>query len=271
MKQFFEVFLSVIIIMVIVTLSSQGVLINSTISTAREYHNTIIEKIENSGLDEEYMKTLVESTAQNTKYTLSIDPVDGANNIRSYHVQLKYPVKSILYNMFGGKYSSGMATIDGYASVGKESYSVYVKGKDKEDEQTIGKGLIATLYEGGYLVIDGSTDENTITRLTIDKKLIKHIIISGEWSIPANYFADCENLESVNLGNVKFIGREAFGNCVSLKDILIPSSATHLDQDIFKGCEKLKFIYIDNAANDVTIEGSIEPEGDTFVGIVYLK
>ena len=77
MKQIFEVFFSVVLMLVVVFLSAQGITTNTQISTAREYHNTVIERIENTGLSEDYVNSIVDYTNNNTDYTLTVKKVNG--------------------------------------------------------------------------------------------------------------------------------------------------------------------------------------------------
>lgn len=273
MKQFFETIFGVFLILVVVFLSAQGVLTNSTISTAREYHETVIEKIENSGLDEAYINKLVEYTNNNTNYTLTVIPVEGYEETKSYHVQIKYPVKTLAYYLFGGKSSGGTATIDGFASVGKANKDITASDTEKhgniKNTAIIGSGITATLYSDGFLIIDGN---GTITEtLDIQKTSVTHIVITGEVSIPDTYFKDYKRVKVVYLGNCISIGSRAFENNVSLVDIVIPYSVKNIETGAFNGCKNLEYIYIDQFAGEITLDDEIINNDCTaFKNIIYL-
>lgn len=259
MKQFFEVFLSVVIIMMTVTVASQGVLINQTISTAREYHNTIVEKIENSGLNEAYVDELVNATNDNTDYTLICNRVSGTGGVQSYHVQLKYPIESIIYKMFGGKGNKGTATIDGYASVGKDAYTVRISDEGiVPSEGTLLKGTQTTLYENGTLVISGDESESdskfTLEQIGINRNDVKHLVITGQIAIPDECFMGCENLEDISLGSTTSIGKNAFSGCGKLTELFIPDTVKLVNEGAFS---KLSIIYIARNEGCYIAEGAL--------------
>ena len=58
--------------------------------------------------------------------------------------------------------------------------------------------------------------------------------------ISAGTFEDCENLQSVTIGNgIKCIGDNAFSNCYLLKDVALPDSLRDVGSNVFKGCYSL--------------------------------
>ncbi|MBQ4585312.1 MAG: leucine-rich repeat domain-containing protein [Clostridia bacterium] len=63
----------------------------------------------------------------------------------------------------------------------------------------------------------------------------------------ANAFFRCSALESVDLGNVPYIGKGTFKECTALASVVIPSSVTDIKDEAFYGC---------TALNSVTYEGT---------------
>lgn len=63
--------------------------------------------------------------------------------------------------------------------------------------------------------------------------------------IPQGCFYGCYNLQSINLQNVKKIGRQSFSNCASLKKIIL-SRIVLIREYAFASCNSLKYVYIDN-------------------------
>lgn len=277
MKQIFEVFFSVVLMLVVVFLSAQGITTNTQISTAREYHNTVIERIENTGLSEDYVNSIVDYTNNNTDYTLTVKKVNGTDDTRSYNVSLKYPIKNVIYSVFGID-KKQTATIDGYASVGKSSPSTNNISEEKHGNVNsnidLGNNITAKLYEDGYLIINGTGTEVTKDNTIFDaiKGKVTNIIITGNLeNIPTEFFKDFSVLESVSFGNVKTIKTKAFSNCPKLKTVLLPKAVESVDNDTFTNCAELEYVYVNNSKDDSTISTSIVSNSPSFVRVVYLK
>ena len=83
------------------------------------------------------------------------------------------------------------------------------------------------------------------------KNLLKTVVAGDKVTyIPANAFANCYNLESVDLSKatkLTTISNSAFSGCGSLTEISVPSSVTSIGTGVFYGCEKLKFNEYDGA------------------------
>lgn len=259
MKQFFEVFFGVIIIMIAVYLSAQGVLTNTQISTAREYHATCIERIENTGLSEDYIKDLVEYTNHNTDYVLTVDKVTGVDHTASYHVSLKYPIRNVIYTIFGSR-TEKFAVIDGFASVGKTSPSL----EDREeaahgqelDHITLGTDVTGTFYSDGYLIISGNGSTITATNAAWSaiKNEIEYVAIKANVTkIPDSLFSGLPALSGVSLGKVQEIGQKAFSNCPQLNSLLVPRTVTKIGSQAFANCVNLKYVYVNNREAQVNI------------------
>ena len=98
-------------------------------------------------------------------------------------------------------------------------------------------------------------------------------------SIPNGAFYGCSKLSNVDLGpstEMTEISAEAFKDCVSLQNIVIPSSVTRLDSSAFYGCEALSSItlpeslnYIQNNVfyNCFSLENIDIPDAVTYIGI----
>ena len=53
-------------------------------------------------------------------------------------------------------------------------------------------------------------------------------------------FCDCTSLEEIDLGEVEYIGVNAFSGCKNLKEIFIPKSVGRIENGAFNGCTSLK-------------------------------
>ncbi len=78
-----------------------------------------------------------------------------------------------------------------------------------------------------------------------NKSSLKTVVAGDKVTyIPANAFAYCYNLESVDLSQatkLTSIGNSAFGYCGSLTELLVPSSVKSIGNNMIVGCSKLKF------------------------------
>ncbi|GMI16646.1 hypothetical protein TrLO_g6294 [Triparma laevis f. longispina] len=73
-------------------------------------------------------------------------------------------------------------------------------------------------------------------------------------SIDENAFADCSNLENVDLlhTSLQELGNYAFSDCSELKSMTIPDSLQTFDANVFFCCHKLVPSSIDVSSNDAT-------------------
>lgn len=277
MRQFFDILLGVVLAMVLVLVASQGVLTNTEISTAREYHNTVVERLENTGLSDDYVQSIVKYTNENTDYRLTIKPVEGTDEAMSYNVSLKYPIKNVVYSLFGAK-TDKYATIDGYASIGKYSPSTTDPDVEKHGKVTnnisLGENVDAKFYEDGYLIISGTGNSITKDSKTIDsiRDYVTNLVFSGNVeSIPDNYFSEMTSLEGITFGKIKIIGKNAFSKCGSLKTVLLPKDVTSVQTGAFSNCDSLEYIYINNTSGNININDDVITNCDNYTGTVYLK
>ena len=77
-----------------------------------------------------------------------------------------------------------------------------------------------------------------------------------------NAFSGCEKLEVLTLNEgLLEIGAGAFKNCTSLKEIVIPSTVTKIDESAFDGCEDIVITYAE-AEDGETDEDNGQQEDD---------
>ena len=78
---------------------------------------------------------------------------------------------------------------------------------------------------------------------------LKTLKIEGATELAGNAYAffRCSALESVDLGNVPYIGKGTFKECTALASVVIPSSVTEIRDEAFQSC---------SALNSVTYEGT---------------
>lgn len=87
------------------------------------------------------------------------------------------------------------------------------------------------------VIITGVTDRN-ITEVSIPETIDgKSVCIIGEYA-----FADCSNLQNVDLGSVKELKSYSFSNCTSLKEIVFPKELLTIGSNTFSGDYNLKKI-----------------------------
>lgn len=279
MKQFFEVLLSVVIAMVLSLVAAQSVLTNTEISTAREYHSTVIERLENTGLSQKYIESIIDYTNNKTDYKLTIDPVDGTNDATSYHVSLKYPIKNAIYKLFKNNSDKNFAIVDGYASIGKNSPSLSDVTEEKHGKVTdnieLGNDVIAKVYEDGYLIVSG--DGKTITEnsdvLDNVRSTVTHIVFNGNVEeIPEEYFSNFTALKGITFGNkVKTIHRSAFVGCSDLETVLIPDNVVIVEHSVFADCSNLKYIYVNGSSKTTHIDEDVAYDSNNFIDVIYMK
>ena len=152
----------------------------------------------------------------------------------------------------------------------------YIMNMDIQSKNFIIKDGI--LYSSDFRIVYGAIYWKSV--FNIDNRSKK---------ICANAFrSDLTNknqLKSIGLSNIEYIGREAVRGCKSLQDITIPSSVTYIGDGAFSGCESLQSVtipssvtYIGNGAfiwceslQSVTIPNSLTNiENDAFANCTHL-
>lgn len=85
--------------------------------------------------------------------------------------------------------------------------------------------------------------DNRTVPSSLKKMKITGSSITGHFSIRPNAFANCRQLEEVEItGNITEIGDYAFENCVSLKSIALPDTLLSVGEYCFRNNEKLTSI-----------------------------
>ncbi|MBQ1340995.1 MAG: leucine-rich repeat protein, partial [Erysipelotrichaceae bacterium] len=76
-----------------------------------------------------------------------------------------------------------------------------------------------------------------------DNRILKDVVFSPDITyVPYNAFEQCNNLEHIDLGQIRHISSSAFYGCSSLTEITIPQTVESMDSAVFEGCSKLKKI-----------------------------
>ena len=83
------------------------------------------------------------------------------------------------------------------------------------------------------------------------------------YSMEAYAFEGCENLEAINLQNIKTMGMNAFDGCKSLKKIELSPLLTNIPSSAFRNCKSLKEVIIN--------EGTASVGYDAFYGCTSLE
>ena len=85
---------------------------------------------------------------------------------------------------------------------------------------------------------------------------LRDVTIPVDWSVPANMFSGCTNLEIVrNLAYARGIGESAFAGCHKLSNNALLGCSS-IGNYAFLGCSSVTFSEIGNLPNDSTNIGS---------------
>lgn len=91
MKTSIEYFLAIILLVVGAFFAAQPITTSLQKSNAIEYHSSVMDRIQNSGLDADVIKACI-SEAQEQGYELTVEDVSGGER-NCYKVTLVYTVK----------------------------------------------------------------------------------------------------------------------------------------------------------------------------------
>ena len=91
-----------------------------------------------------------------------------------------------------------------------------------------------------------------VTSITIPQLVVN----PGVFTIRENAFANCTNLQHVNLGpQVNHIGKYAFSNCPALEEIVVPNADCVIDSNAFHACSSMQRAVL--PANLTVIKGGL--------------
>ena len=284
MKQLFEAFLGTIFVMLLSFCCLQLLLVNMQISTAKQYTQSVVEKIENSGLDDNVVDDIITKTNESDQYQISITPVSGYEDKTSYHIVLTYVVNTPIFDVLSKQDSTQKAKIDAYASVGgnypKTTASLNEKHGNVVKTISIGSGVTAEVFADGYTLIEGSgvlsdgysASDNAWSNEGVENDITSIRIDADITEIPKYFFYGLENLKYVNLGDkITSIGAYAFSNCNSLKDVTIPNSVQSVGAYAFSDCNNLMDLYVDNSVKNVTVAPTYAERSRLFKDIIFLR
>jgi len=109
-----------------------------------------------------------------------------------------------------------------------------------------------------------STITHLYSRTFAKNTSLKSVKFEGPTEFAGNAYAffQCTALESVELGNVTYIGKGTFSGCTALPSIELPSTVTEIRESAFSGCTSLSKII----SSGIDQEGAvIIPEGVTHI------
>ena len=148
------------------------------------------------------------------------------------------------------------------------------------NDQTL-TDVVIPEYINGMMVV--AIKENAFQ----DNKNIKTLTLSGTVEVISHHaFAGCENLESVTFADtsvlnpnitgtqsqLKYIRDNAFENCTSLTEVIIPYSVKQIDSYAFAGCTNIKKILIPSTVEYImqyAFNGLIALEEVQYYGFEY--
>lgn len=170
---------------------------------------------------------------------------------------------SIYLNSTGGSYSSLTVETDGFYDVNATLY--YPEGISKPTLNSEHGGTIAlqSTYTGpcgfdawwtldpnaGILTVSGTgalsahSSGNNVPWSRLQSELLKAVVEEGITDLPSYTFEYCGNMHSIELPySLKTMGFNAFNDCSSLNDLLIPPHVTAVEGN-FNRCSALMDVY----------------------------
>lgn len=94
-------------------------------------------------------------------------------------------------------------------------------------------------YEDG-LYLGNEENKYIILAKIIDEDVDYFKVNDNTRIIMSEVFCNCASLEEIDLGEVEYIGMNAFSGCKDLKEIFIPKSVGRIENGAFNGCTSLK-------------------------------
>jgi uncharacterized repeat protein (TIGR02543 family) len=129
------------------------------------------------------------------------------------------------------------------------------------------KSIVAYFFDNSRAhdaeLLDFNADSSEVIRVKPQyRTLVTSITIPqlvsnpGVFTIRENAFANCTNLQHVNLGpQVNHIGKYAFANCPALEEIVVPNADAVIDSNAFNACSSLQRATL--PANLTVIKGGL--------------
>ena len=98
-----------------------------------------------------------------------------------------------------------------------------------------------------------STITHLYSRTFAKNTSLKSVKFEGPTEFAGNAYAffQCTALESVELGNVTYIGKGTFSGCTALASIELPSTVTEIRESAFSGCTALTSINIPSLVTNI--------------------
>ncbi len=99
------------------------------------------------------------------------------------------------------------------------------------------------LYENAKYLGNESNPYLVLVRTA--SQAIKNLTVHPDARVICNdAFHECPKLVSVDLGNVRYVGTNAFSNCILLESANLGTALTYLDEYAFYNCEALKTVSV---------------------------
>ena len=206
---------------------------------------------------------LVLKEAEPVQLTVSFDAAGGTVETLSKEVtsdelygELPVPVKEGF--SFKGWYTAavGGKRISADTRVTDcEDHTLYAHWSNVIAEGTCGEDLRYTISENGVLHISGTGEMYDFTTAPWDAykdRITALAIDDGTTSIGENAFKNCGSIEEIVLPNsVVSIGASAFEHCGSLKRVHLPDGLSEIADYLFNHCEYLQEIVIPNGVTQI--------------------
>lgn len=136
--------------------------------------------------------------------------------------------------------------------------------------QSIGMWGLTFCVQANEIILPSSiTNAGEEMTLAYNLALTKITIPKNLTSIPPNFFAGCNSLESVVIPEgVTSIGERAFYECTALKNVTLPDSLISMGDSVFSWCNSLVQITLPNTITTIPM---FTFEGCTSLKNIYVK
>lgn len=145
-------------------------------------------------------------------------------------------------------------------------------------EGELTKNVDWAFYGTGELVISGKGDmpdwetEKYAPWYEFNDDIVKITVEEGIKTIGESAFANCHNVEEVNLPeSLERINDEAFFECGNFEQFTIPANITYVGDCVFSDCENLTDIFVEHSEEFVAANWPEHWAGETDAEIIYTK